>query len=604
MSVRPGAAAESDLYAHLAEVSLDDPRSFAQSVLEILCDRFDLLAGSVYIHSEGFGHVRLRAQVGFDYAAYEDFDVPMRSFPGQAISTKGPLVSSDLAGSGLYRDLKLLEGSAVTTIIVVPLLLADGAGATAAAALGAPNPLGALCLYPNETEQASTLVDVAQRFAPFIARLYLATMERAAMRLRRTTVDRVAYKRDVGSLANTFLEVVVEELSVEAAALWIFDARRDAIYRRRALRAKKPEVRGEYPWLIPSADSLIAECFRRRRHIVHDHHHPLIADIDVDLLLAHSLDNWEAVPIALHPEARLRGRATQTAGVLELANHYTAFGEVRHLTTPNWEDAYFSDFACELLSVLLYQVLRTQDHESDFERLLHGARQSLQAARSHLQGLEGLEDAGHLVVPRSHIHFIPNAIDWLEDLEAQINRDDIVSRPKLECEPLPLYGQVLAKLSPMVRRMNTRDPDQPIALLGLDELAQHYLTLPYVSANRQALDCVFRNLLDNSWKYCRPPSGLPREVTIRALVGESGDRLVLLVSDNGEGIPRDEAELVFEDGFRGRFARGVRPQGVGRGLYDCHRLMLAMKGSISVVPVHPCVTFRLELPTASPVTRR
>ena len=70
-----------------------------------------------------------------------------------------------------------------------------------------------------------------------------------------------------------------------------------------------------------------------------------------------------------------------------------------------------------------------------------------------------------------------------------------------------------------------------------------------------------------------------------------------MVSDNGEPIPHEEAELIFEDGFRGAVAQGVQPQGVGRGLYDCSRLMKRMKGEITVLTKLPGVTFRLELPT-------
>ena len=95
-------------------------------------------------------------------------------------------------------------------------------------------------------------------------------------------------------------------------------------------------------------------------------------------------------------------------------------------------------------------------------------------------------------------YFIPNAIDWLEDLEAQITRDDLVDATDLELEEILLYGDVLAKLEPMVNRMNTRLKDRAVRLRFLDDLPANYLDVPPVLANRKALDCVFRNLLDNS----------------------------------------------------------------------------------------------------------
>jgi signal transduction histidine kinase len=82
------------------------------------------------------------------------------------------------------------------------------------------------------------------------------------------------------------------------------------------------------------------------------------------------------------------------------------------------------------------------------------------------------------------------------------------------------------------------------------------------------------------------------------LVADDAGTVVMLFADNGEGIPRDEAEVVFEDGFRGAVARGQQPQGVGRGLYDCRRLMRAMGGDIIVLTGLPGVTFRLQLRSA------
>jgi hypothetical protein len=589
---------EVDIYARLAEASLDDPSALVEALLSALFDQLGLLAASIYINSPNTEGVRLRGQVGFQYKAYKDFDLPYDSFPGEAVSRRDLVSSTDIATSPLYRDQSLLQALPIKSVVAIPLEFIGDVAQQAAQQLGAPDPLGAICLYPNEDSDVAQIGQLVRPYGPFVARMYLGALERAARNLRRKVVERVAYRKEIGSLAYNYLVLAREELSVEAAALWTLDARRNLLYRRKALAAKKSEDQGAPPFLRVNDKSLIARCFQENTPLIHDASSNLVHAEDVDLKCARPLANWMAMPISLPDDARLRGRAAHAAGVLELANHFTASGGVSHLTTPNWEDSYLVNFSCELLSVLTYQVLRTQDHESDYERLLHGAKTSIVAARSHLQSL----DSFHLeryMMPKAR-HFIPNAIEWLEDFEAQLSRDDLMTKRALDREEIALYGDVLGKLPAMVKRMNTRDEERPLELHGFDTLALEYRGLPKVVGNRRALDCIFRNLMDNSRKYCQPPESLTRQARIVVSVEPRQRRVVVVFSDNGAPLPSDEAELIFEDGFRGTMAQGIRPQGVGRGLHTCKQLMVKMGGDILHMPDNEGVTFRLELPTLPP----
>ncbi len=586
-----------DVYARLAEASLDNPRAFVETLLSALFDQLGLVAATAYINSPNTGTFRLRGQVGFRYDDYKDFDLPAASFPGEAVRLRKVVFCEDVRESNLFRDKRLLRALPVRALVAIPL---EFAGETAAAVeqVNAPDPLGVLCLYPNDPGHMGEIAQLVGPYVPFIARMYIGALERAAMELRRKVVARVAYQREIGSLAHKYLQLALDELSVEAAALWTLDARRNLLYRRKALRPKTPEEPGALPFLRVNDDWLIARCFRENTALIHHAGSNLVEADQIDLACERPLANWMAMPITLPDDARLRGRAPHAAGVLELANHFTSGAGVSHLTTPNWEDSFLVDFSCELLSVLTYQTLRTQDHESDYERLLHGAKTSIVAARSHLQALEGFRLERYMV-PGAR-HFIPNAIEWLEDFEAQLSRDDLMTKQTLELEEIALYGDVLAKLGPMIMRMNTRDDERPLTLEGFEALARDYRSLPIVRGNRQALDCVFRNLLDNSRKYCTPRGDAPRLVWIRAFVAQSGRRVVVEIADNGEPLPADEATLIFEDGFRGTMAQGIQPQGVGRGLHTCLELMTKMKGSVTHVSDGDGVTFRVEIPIALP----
>ena len=595
-------AAPPSLYAELAGASFEDPSTFAHAVLTVLADGFDLVAASLLLHTPDEPNLRLRAQVGFDYADYASFDIPLGYIAGRAIHEGAEFAATDILGSSDFRDQRLLERSGACSVVVVPLTLTPDAAADAALTVGAPNPIGVLCLYPRHSSETESILQHANEFGPFVARLYIGSLKQASMLLRRKTVEQVAYKHDIGSLAHSFLTLLADQVSVETAALWVWDPGRDRLYLRRTSQDARPESPGDERALKPRGDSVIAQCFRERTTmLLPPDALPPTEDPNETAFVGRPV-NWCAIPVKLPTKTTIRGHPAPSAGVLELANHYTKLGGISHHSRLSWEERFIAEFACELLSVLTYQVLRTQDHESDFERMMHGARTNLQAARSNLQFFDRLGLGKNL--PLNVINLIPNAIDWLEDLEAQINRDDLVSRASLTTEPIAPYGDVLAKLEPMVRRLNTRDPTRQLRLTGMDEIAAGYRALPIVRANRQALDCVFRNLLDNARKYCRPVDGASPTVRLRALTDSQQGTLVLIFSDNGEGIPRHEADLVFEDGFRGELARGLQPQGVGRGLFDCHRLMKQMNGAITLVnSPQSGATFRIELRPAESTRR-
>jgi two-component system, OmpR family, phosphate regulon sensor histidine kinase PhoR len=82
-------------------------------------------------------------------------------------------------------------------------------------------------------------------------------------------------------------------------------------------------------------------------------------------------------------------------------------------------------------------------------------------------------------------------------------------------------------------------------------------------------------LLDNAANYA--PAGTEIELA-GALVAEGG--VEFLVLDRGPGVAPDEAELVFDKGFRGRAAAG-RP-GSGLGLYMARALVDAHGGALTV----------------------
>jgi two-component system sensor histidine kinase BaeS len=84
---------------------------------------------------------------------------------------------------------------------------------------------------------------------------------------------------------------------------------------------------------------------------------------------------------------------------------------------------------------------------------------------------------------------------------------------------------------------------------------------------------IVANLVENALKYAR--------TTVDVDVARDGERLRLAVTDDGPGVPDDEAAHVFERLYTGRGAPG-RAVGTGLGLAIVHELAVAMGGEAGI----------------------
>lgn len=117
--------------------------------------------------------------------------------------------------------------------------------------------------------------------------------------------------------------------------------------------------------------------------------------------------------------------------------------------------------------------------------------------------------------------------------------------------------------------------------------------LPNVRADRTGLERILLNLVENAIKYSDEDS--PVEVSARL---QSGQMLVL-VRDEGVGIPKDDQERVFERFYRVDKARSRAAGGTGLGLSIVKHLVQAHGGEVWVdsVPGRGS-TFFFTLPVA------
>ena len=93
-------------------------------------------------------------------------------------------------------------------------------------------------------------------------------------------------------------------------------------------------------------------------------------------------------------------------------------------------------------------------------------------------------------------------------------------------------------------------------------------------ADPDRVEQVLRNLLDNARKYGGPRVGIESH--------PRGDYHVVVVADNGHGVPEEARERIFQHFEQVSRGDGRTDSGVGLGLSVTRRLVEAMGGEVSV----------------------
>ena len=128
---------------------------------------------------------------------------------------------------------------------------------------------------------------------------------------------------------------------------------------------------------------------------------------------------------------------------------------------------------------------------------------------------------------------------------------------------------------------------------GRIEVRREYGKLPPVECHPNQINQVFMNLLVNACQALPETGG--GVITLRTAHDAEGRRVMVAISDNGSGIPRDVLGRIFDPGFTTKGA-GV---GTGLGLSICYQIVEAHGGEIVVESqVGRGTTFTIWLPEA------
>jgi heavy metal sensor kinase len=211
--------------------------------------------------------------------------------------------------------------------------------------------------------------------------------------------------------------------------------------------------------------------------------------------------------------------------------------------------------------------------------------------RTPLNGLAGTLEIVQVALGRGDT---ATAERLLATVERELDRagrlvNDLLTLSRLDeqspMQPSPVALQTV--LRDVVRRARLLAPDHEI-VARLDGDAT-------VTGDRDQLERVFTNLLDNAVKYT--PAGGRIELSER----RQGDEVCVTVQDTGRGIPADDLPRIFDRFYRADRARARQDGGTGLGLAIVQGIVQAHGGRVEAESTPEAGTMIRVLLPGSPV---
>jgi len=113
---------------------------------------------------------------------------------------------------------------------------------------------------------------------------------------------------------------------------------------------------------------------------------------------------------------------------------------------------------------------------------------------------------------------------------------------------------------------------------------------PLINCSQRALTQTLENLIRNALKYS------PINKTISIEIAQQACELIILINDQGSGVPEALLENIFHPFFRVDKSRDKKPDGFGLGLALARRQVEAMSGTLTARNINPGLQMRITLP--------
>lgn len=431
----------------------------------------------------------------------------------------------------------------------------------------------------NQLHKAHVLLCAA---SGLVSRLVLVAIHETERQLRSNLVARSLRRRDLNSFLHGALEAGNSILAFEGASVFLWDSEHRLLRLHATTGMRNPQPRrdtfyhrDEERITVGVALTGIASVTDSigRDHAVPGKHEERVPS---------PRTSFAALPILDYGRASEPDIVTPL-GVLRVINNKTNILP----STPipfAWDDLYLLRFLAELIGVVTNHLRRGQEEQDHFERIIHGIKANIGAVQLNMSLLESRPDAVTVNISDYH-YIIPDCLALINDIKWQVERnlawyrcsyDTDDPEGHLTIQPTLVMGDVLAKIKGLVQQMATANNAGSI-VCEYDNY-EEFKRLPPVDADPGALATVFRNLIENALKYTRMGAKDSR-ITFRSR--KTPGFLEILVEDNGIGVPKNEENWIFIDGYRSDNAMRRRPAGgSGIGLPQSRDLMTAMKGDV------------------------
>lgn len=183
---------------------------------------------------------------------------------------------------------------------------------------------------------------------------------------------------------------------------------------------------------------------------------------------------------------------------------------------------------------------------------------------------------------RSRLVAIEEEADRLNKLVGNLLYASRIQAGGLQMDVIPL--DLVPLIRGVVRRLQAKHPGVVVDLVILPNL-------PTAMADRERIEEVLQNLLDNAVKYS------PRQRKLVLNCRATGEEVIVSVSDSGMGISVRDQEKIFERFHRIGDPMSQATPGAGLGLYICRAILEAHGGHIWVEStLHQGSTFSFSLP--------
>ena len=222
-----------------------------------------------------------------------------------------------------------------------------------------------------------------------------------------------------------------------------------------------------------------------------------------------------------------------------------------------------------IVTVLLGRRSRTARLQADFlANVTHELRTPLSAIRMYAQTLQlGVLD-GDPERTKTSVDTIIRETEWLEAMIDRVLTWRAAARDRFDLDMViePL-GPVVEEVAARFRRMLA--PDEV-------EFAVHIDSQLPVLHDKNGVEILILNLLTNAYKYTRLDKRITLDVTDRE------DTVIIVVGDNGVGIPEREHGRIFDPFYRVESHRSIKASGAGLGLAIVRHMVAAHLGQVFV----------------------